>query len=165
MERGAWWTTVHGVAKSQTRLSRLTLSLHFLRLEKAQADRLTSILSVYQQRFIEHLVAELVKNPPGMRETWILSRGWEGSLEEGMTTHSSIIAQRIPVDREAWLQSMRTQRVGHNWAIKHRTQCTNKSTLGTASGSKSICTSFFYTKRIKICIKLFYCKLHSIAFK
>ena len=36
-----------------------------------------------------------------------------------MTTHSSILAQRIPMDRGAWLQSMGLQRVGHNWATKH----------------------------------------------
>ena len=32
----------------------------------------------------------------------ILGRGWHGSLEEGMATHSSILALRIPVDRGAW---------------------------------------------------------------
>ena len=73
MDREAWHAAVQGVKKSRTRLSRPTLSLHFLRLEKAQADRLTSFLSVYQQRFIEHLVAQLVKNPPAMLETWVRS--------------------------------------------------------------------------------------------
>ena len=48
------------------------------------------------------VVAQMVKNPPAMQETWILSRGWEGPLEEGMTIHSSTIAQKIPVDRGAW---------------------------------------------------------------
>ena len=38
-----------------------------------------------------------------------------------MTTHSSILAQRIPTDRGAWLQSMGLQRVRHNWATKHST--------------------------------------------
>ena len=37
-----------------------------------------------------------------MQETWILSLGWEDPLEEGMATHSSILAWRIPVDRGAW---------------------------------------------------------------
>ena len=37
-----------------------------------------------------------------MRETWVRSLGWEDSLEEGMATHCSILAQRIPMDREAW---------------------------------------------------------------
>ena len=48
------------------------------------------------------LVAQTVKNPPAMWETWILSLGWEDSLEEGMATHSSILAWRIPMDRGAW---------------------------------------------------------------
>ena len=38
------------------------------------------------------LVTQMVKNPPAMRETWIWSLGWEASLEEGMETHSSILA-------------------------------------------------------------------------
>ena len=48
------------------------------------------------------LVAQLVKNPPAMRETWVQSLGWEDPLEEGMATHSSILAWRIPMDRGAW---------------------------------------------------------------
>ena len=52
------------------------------------------------------LVAQLVKNPPAMRETWIQSLGWEDPLEEGIATHSSILAWRIRMDRRAWwLQS------------------------------------------------------------
>ena len=38
----------------------------------------------------------VVKNPPPMQETWVLSLGWEGPLEEGIATHSSILAWRIP---------------------------------------------------------------------
>ena len=38
------------------------------------------------------LVAQLVKNPPAMRETWIQSLGWEDPLEKGMATHSRILA-------------------------------------------------------------------------
>ena len=48
------------------------------------------------------LVAQLVKNPPAVWETWVQSLGWEDPLEEGMETHSSILAWRIPMDREAW---------------------------------------------------------------
>ena len=47
------------------------------------------------------LVAQLVKNPPVIRETWVQSLGWEDPLEEGMATHSSILAWRIPMDRGA----------------------------------------------------------------
>ena len=41
------------------------------------------------------LVAQLVKNPPAMRETWVQSLGWEDPLEEGIATHFSILAWRI----------------------------------------------------------------------
>jgi len=41
------------------------------------------------------LVAQLVKNPPAIRETWVQSLGWEDPLEEGNATHSSILAWRI----------------------------------------------------------------------
>ena len=42
------------------------------------------------------LVAQLVKNPPAMRETWIQSLGWKDPPEKGKATHSSILAWRIP---------------------------------------------------------------------
>ena len=42
------------------------------------------------------LVAQLVKNPPTMRETWLRSLGWDDPLEKGKATHSSILARRIP---------------------------------------------------------------------
>ena len=38
------------------------------------------------------LVTQMVKNPPAMQETWVQSLGWEDPLEEGMATHSSILA-------------------------------------------------------------------------
>ena len=41
------------------------------------------------------LVAQLVKNPPAMQETWVQSLGWEDPLEKGTATHSSILAWRI----------------------------------------------------------------------
>ena len=47
------------------------------------------------------LVAQLVKNLPVTRETWVRSLVWEDPLEEGMATHSSILAWRIPMDRGA----------------------------------------------------------------
>ena len=38
------------------------------------------------------LIAQLVKNPPAMQETWVQSLGWEDPLEKGNATHSSILA-------------------------------------------------------------------------
>ena len=58
------------------------------------------------------LVAQLVKNPPAMWETWVQSLGWEDPLEKGKATHSSILPWRI-----SWtVQSMGLQRVRHDWA-------------------------------------------------
>ena len=45
------------------------------------------------------LVAQTVKNPPPLWETWDQSLGWENPLEEGMATHASILAWRIPWTR------------------------------------------------------------------
>ena len=56
------------------------------------------------------LVAQLVKNLPAMQETWVRSVGWEGLLQEGKATYSSILSWRIP----RTIQSMGSQRVGHN---------------------------------------------------
>ena len=56
------------------------------------------------------LVSQMVKNLPAMWETWVQSLGWEDPLEEGMATHSGILAWRIPMDRGAW------------WATVHRVE-------------------------------------------
>ena len=47
-----------------------------------------------------YLVAQLVKNPPAIQETWVWSLGWEDPLERGKATHSSILAWRIPGHKE-----------------------------------------------------------------
>ena len=61
-----------------------------------------------------------VKNPPAMQElqvTWVQSLDQEDPLEEGMVTHSSILAWRIPWTEEpGGLQSMGLQRVRHDWS-------------------------------------------------
>ena len=53
------------------------------------------------------LMAQMVKNPPAMWETWFQSLGWKDPLEEGMATHSSILAWRIPMDRGVWQATVR----------------------------------------------------------
>ena len=66
------------------------------------------------------LVAQPVKNPPAMQEIWVWSLGWEGPLEKGMATHSSILAWRIPWTEEpGGLQFRGLQKVGYERAIKH----------------------------------------------
>ena len=61
------------------------------------------------------LVAQMVKNPPKMREIWVRSLGWEDLLEKEMAIHSSVLAWRIPwAEESGGLQSMGWQRVGHD---------------------------------------------------
>ena len=45
------------------------------------------------------LVAQMLKNPPAIQETWVRSLGWEDLLEEAMATHSSILAWEITGQR------------------------------------------------------------------
>ena len=52
--------------------------------------------------FLASPMAQMVKNPPAMQETRVRSLGWEDPLEEGMATHSSILAWKTPMDRGAW---------------------------------------------------------------
>ena len=88
MDREAWYTTVHGVAKSQTGLSDWTELI---------------------------LVAQTVKTVIAMQETWVQSLGQKDSLEKWMATQSSILAWRIPWTKEPGrLQSMGLQSIGHN---------------------------------------------------
>ena len=70
MDRGAWWATVLGVAKSRTRLNDFTFTMVFP----------------------ASLVAQTVKHLPTMRETWVRSLGWKDPLEKEMATYSSILA-------------------------------------------------------------------------
>ena len=56
------------------------------------------------------LIAQLVKNPPTMCETWVRPMDWEDPLVKGKATHSSILAWRTPWT--VWF--MGSQRVGHN---------------------------------------------------
>ena len=62
-------------------------------------------------------MAPVVKNPPAKQKTQVRSLGWEDPLEEGMATHSSILAWRIPWTEEPGrLQSIGSQRVDHDWS-------------------------------------------------
>ena len=74
----------------------------------------TLIVSTVQQSELA-MVAQRLKRLPVMWETQVQSLGWEDSLEKEMATHSSVLAWRIPWTEEpGWLQSMGSQRVGHN---------------------------------------------------
>ena len=65
-------------------------------------------------------VAQWVKNPPAMQETQVRAPNQGDPLEEGMTTHSSILAWRIPwTEKSGRLQSMGSQRAGHDLVSTH----------------------------------------------
>ena len=70
------------------------------------------------------LVAQRVKCPLAMRETWVRSLDREDPLEKEMATHSSTLAWKIPwTEKPGRLQSMGSQRVGHDGATKHTHAC------------------------------------------
>ena len=64
----------------------------------------------------------MIRNLPALHETRVWSQGWEEPLEKRMANHSSILAWRIPWTEEpGGLQSMGSQRVGHNWVTNTHT--------------------------------------------
>ena len=82
----------------------------------------------------------MVKKLPAMQETQVQFLGQEEPLEEGIATHSSILAWRIPWTEEpGGLQSMQSQRVRNNWATKHSTVLVN--VVNNFIGN--FCISFF----------------------
>ena len=87
--------------------------------------KLAAVILIDQAILIEHtlcdkqasLVAQTVKHLPAIWETWVRSLGREDPLEKEMATHSSTLAWKIPWTEEpGMLQSMGSQRVGHDWA-------------------------------------------------
>ena len=97
------------------------------------------------------LVTQMVKNLPAMRKSWVWSLGWEDPLEEGMATHSSILAWRIPRTEEPGrLQSIESHRVRHDWR-----DLSHMPTPGWTSKKKSLLSwnshSFHTNKYIMEC--------------
>ena len=70
------------------------------------------------------LVAQMVKNPLTMQETWVQFLAWEDPLEEDMATHSSILDWRIPMGRGAWWATVhaKSHKELDHWVTKHSTQ-------------------------------------------
>ena len=91
MDRGAWQSTVHGVAKSWRRLRQLSTNCE--NIPKLKYSRL---------RHLGFPGGSDSKDLPARWEMWVWSLGWEDPLEKGIATHSSILAWRIPMDRGAW---------------------------------------------------------------
>ena len=87
-----------------------------------------------RQNIRASLIAQLVKNPAAMRETWVLSLGWEDPLEKEMATHSSILAGRIPRTEEQ--RAMGLQRVRHGLVTKD----SNNYYVDIRAGMSTCCT-------------------------
>ena len=115
MDGGAWWATVHGVAKSQTRLSDFTFTFHFHPLEGKMATH--SGVLAWRIPWME--------KPGGLQSMGLLKSQTRLSnftftfhfhpLEKEMATHSSVLAWRIPGMREpGGLPSMGSHRVRHD---------------------------------------------------
>ena len=68
-------------------------------------------------------MAQTLKNPPAMQETWVRSLGREDPLEEGMATWSSVLAWRIPIRSGAW------------WATKNQTRLSDFHSQGSRRAS------------------------------
>ena len=78
----------------------------------------------------------MVKHLPAMQENRVCSLGQEDPLEKEMATHSSILAWKIPRTEEpGGLQSMESQRVGHDWATNtHNLKSKNTINLKVEEG-------------------------------
>ena len=115
MGRGAWWAAVHGVAKSQTRLSDFTFTFHFYALEKEMAPHSSTLdLENPMDRgawwATVHGVAKSQTRLSGFTFTFHFN-----ALEKEMAAHSSVLAWRIPgMGEPGGLPSMGSQRVGHD---------------------------------------------------
>ena len=66
------------------------------------------------------LLAQQIKNPPAMQDSWVQSLGREDTLKEEMATHTNILAWKIAwTEDPGGLQAKKSQRVRYNWATKH----------------------------------------------
>ena len=95
------------------------------------------------------LVAQMVKNPPSMWETWVQSLGWEDPLEEAWRPTPVFLPGEFPWTEEpGGLQSMRLQWVRHKWMTKHSTESPR---LTTESVTVTLCNKgiFLCAKYIK----------------
>ena len=72
-------------------------------------------------------MAQTVKNLPAVQETQVQSLDWEDPLEEGVATHSSILAWRIPMDRGAWRATV-------HGVTKSRTRLSDSTSLVSHCG-------------------------------
>ena len=106
------------MAKEVIKLSVVTfiMALILITIRAHTHDLVTSQKSIISK---VSLVAQMIKNPCAMQETWVPSLGYEDPLEKGMATHSSILTWRIPWTEEpSKLQSTESQRVRQDCVTK-----------------------------------------------
>ena len=124
-----YWSFSFSTSPSKDYLGLISLKIGWFDLVAVQRS-LRSLLkhhSIQRHQFFStppslwaSLVAQMVKNPPAMWETWVWSLDWEDSLKKGMATHSSILACRIPWTEEPRrLQSTEYQKVRHDFYSLH----------------------------------------------
>ena len=132
MDRKTWWAIVHGVTQSQTRLSHWTMTCshhpdgderHPQKASRPPGALAATLWTGYQELKLDlgidmpnsssHLAESTFLDWASLVEMRVWSQGGEDPLEEGMATHSSILAWRIPWTEEP---GRLQQRVGHDWA-------------------------------------------------
>ena len=119
------------------------LWIYFTRYVHVFAHRFYALAWHLSRTSSTWLVAQTVKHLPIMQETWVRSLGREVSLEKEMAAHSSILAWKIPwMEEPGRLQSMGSQRVGHDWA----TSLTYKA-KGSCLGYRSL---FLWNKKFTV---------------
>ena len=100
------------------------------------------VMNSIRREYRASLVAQSEKKPPVMWETCVQSLGWEDPLEEGMATHSSILAWGIPMDRGEGLVAVHGVTKSQTWLrAKHSTENIWQwfSFSGDSAGKKSAC--------------------------
>ena len=111
---GACWAAVHGVTRSQTRLSDFTFTFHFHALEKEMATH-SSVLA-WRIPGTEEPGGLLSMGSHRVRHDWS-DLAVAAALEKEMATHSSVLAWRIPgAGKPSGLLSVGSHRVGHDWS-------------------------------------------------
>ena len=101
LDRGAWRAAVPGIAESRTQFSNWVSTRWGEKVNLLWDTHRRPLTPLHKDYFFSFmikvsLVAQLVKDPPAMQETWVQSLGWEDFLEKEMAAHSSILAWRIP---------------------------------------------------------------------
>ena len=121
-EQCIWKDNVHSCSYGVLYLTLFPLMHSFIRFSRDPrmevcANLLMQVIDECYRGIWVSLVAQMIKNPSAMQETWVWSLGWEDFLGKEMTNHTSILAWRIPWTEEpGGIQSMGLQRFRHDWA-------------------------------------------------